>query len=158
MKSPGQITQSNINPSLFMRDKHQLNHPIQYLCVRHILQIDGFALRILSEPRFLEIGVQSFDDVRFLVLEDGRKFFLRGVENRIIHFLPQHDSSSCEFVNRFAEFRTYRDDTTCGSFVRLFPVFIIKTRSVDNCLFRLQLVKSTREYIPPMKYALQEPS
>src|SRR5208282_1519530 len=107
-----QVAQSNINPSLFMRHKHQLDHPIQYFCVCHVLQIDGIALGILSEPRFLEIGVQSFDDVRFLVLEDGWEFLLWGVENCIIHFLPEHDSSGCEFMNRFAEFRTYRDDTT----------------------------------------------
>ena len=51
-------------------------------------------------------------------------------------------------MNRFAEFRTYSDNTTCGSFVCLFPILIIKTRSIDNCLFRLELVNATMIHTP----------
>jgi hypothetical protein len=53
-----------------MGNKHQFHQSIQDFRVRHILDVDRLALGILAEPWLLEISIEAFDDIGFLVLQD----------------------------------------------------------------------------------------
>jgi hypothetical protein len=137
-KVPDQVTQRDIDPSLFMSNVHQLDETIEDFCIRHVLQIDGVALGVLPEPGFLKVGVDAFDDVGLLILECRDELIFGEREDCVVEFFPEEDSPGGEFVDWFAEFGADGDDTAGGTLVRLFPVFVIETRCIDNSLFSLQ--------------------
>jgi hypothetical protein len=132
-----QVAQRDIDPSLFMRNIHQLDETIEDFSVRHVLQIDGVALGVLPEPGFLKIGVDAFDDVGLFILERRDEFIFGERENGVVEFFPEEDTSGGEFVDWFAEFGADGDDTAGGTLVRLFPVLVVETGCIDNSLLRL---------------------
>ena len=94
----------------------------------------------------MEVFVETFYDVGLFILKGGEEFIFGEGEESVIEFFPEHDATGREFVDWFAELRTNGDDATGRALVRLFPIFVVETRGIDNSLLSLyQLEKGTRE-------------
>ncbi|KAH3679793.1 hypothetical protein WICPIJ_008527 [Wickerhamomyces pijperi] len=127
------ISQRSVNPSLRTSNVHQLDQSLGDLFVGQVFDIVHLAVNG-GEPRLLEISVQLGDDVVLLLVQGFLELTLWQVEDGLVHFLPQHDTSGGQLVDRFTHLGSDSDNTTGWLLVGLFPLGFWNTWSIGNGL------------------------
>ncbi|TKW54870.1 hypothetical protein CTA1_24 [Colletotrichum tanaceti] len=130
----GESDESRIDPALLVTDVEQVNHAANNLTVGHVLQVDGLAGAVATEPNLLEVIVQLLDDVVTVLLQLRDTLLLGEGEDLLVHLGPEQDTTSRELVDGLAHLGENSDDTTRRASIGLLPLAVINTGGVDDGL------------------------
>ncbi len=128
-----QVAETDVNSAILVGDEHEVNHAENSFFISHLIDIvDDCSILLLSEARLGEIAVQ-FLDGRLLVLSQPCSALIFGeLKHSIIESLPQFDASSSNLVDRLAQLRVDRQNTSSLSGVSPFPFLVVNTRGRYN--------------------------
>lgn len=127
------VAERNIDPSVLLGNVHQSDHPLGNLLVGHLANVgNDSAIRLLAEPRLVEVLVKPVNDVVTLVLEPSSPLLPGLGKDGVVKLPPELDTSCGDLVDRLTELGSDSEDTTGGLVVGTFPLGVINTGCVDD--------------------------